>query len=364
MAVDTEPIPETSPTQSSVLGPQSSSPPVGVGLVGAGAFGRFCLDAFAEMPEVALVAVADTDEARAQSAATKHGITPYASLDALLTDSRVEIVALNIPPYLHAEAAIQVARAGKHIFGEKPLTMTLPEADALLAEVERANVRLTVDYVMRHNAYWDAAARLRRDGVLGKLLHMDLANHAAGLDLAPTHWFWDASKSGGIWIEHGVHFFDAFAWVAGTSGEVIGSQAFARPDGVIDRVECLARYGDAAAHFYHGFTHSGSTEQTTATLTFERGYVTLREWVPTSIEIVSPVDATLLQPYLVGTVADTGLTNAYRSFAPEGKSAVYRACIQAGLRDLAHAVRDPSHPLAVTGRDGYDSLHMAVQAIA
>lgn len=333
---------------------------VGLGLVGAGAFGVFCLNAFAAMPEVALVAVADTDKARADKAAAAHGITPYASLDALLADPQVEIVALNIPPYLHGDTALKVANAGKHIFAEKPLTMTLAEADALLAAVERAGVRLTVDYVMRHNAYWDAAARLRRDGVLGRLLHMDLVNHAAGLDLPSTHWFWDATQSGGIWIEHGVHFFDAFAWVAGASGEVTAAQAFARADGAIDRVACLARYGDAAAHFYHGFTHSGDTEQTTARLAFERGYVTLREWVPTSIEIVSPMSADALAPYLPGERRDNA--DGLLSVAPEGKAAVYRAAIQAGMRDLARAIRDPAHALVVTGQHGYDSLRMAVQA--
>ena len=337
-------------------------PPVGVGLVGAGAFGEFLLDAFAEMPEIALLAVAATDKGRPQKAAAKHDITPYGSLDALLADPQVEIVALNIPPYLHAEAALKVTQAGKHIFGEKPLTMTLAEADTLLAEVERQGVRLTVDYVMRHNAYWDAAARLRRDGVLGKLLHMDLANHAAGLDLPAAHWFWDPAKSGGIWVEHGVHFFDAFAWVAGLRGEITGSQAFARPDGVTDRVEALARFGDSAAHFYHGFTHSGRTEQTTVRLTFESGYVTLREWVPTSIEIATPLDAGLFAPYLPGVQQPA--ESRLKSTAPEGKSAVYRACIQAGMRDLAQAVRDPTHALVVTGRDGYDSLKMAVEATA
>ena len=50
------------------------------------------------------------------------------------------------------------------------------------------------------------------------------------------------------------------------------------------------------------------------------------------------------------------------SHAPEGKAAVYRACIQAGMRDLAYAVRDPSHRLVVTGQDGYDSLRMAIEA--
>ncbi|MFN8447348.1 MAG: hypothetical protein U0521_01795 [Anaerolineae bacterium] len=79
----------------------------------------------------------------------------------------------------------------------------------------------------------------------------------------------------------------------------------------------------AAAHFYHAFDQSGQTEQTTVILTFERGYVTLREWVPTSIEILTPVSAEMLQPFLPGkvevSIRDDGRAPAY-ACAPEGKN--------------------------------------------
>lgn len=340
--------------------------PVPIGLVGAGAFGLFCLDAFAEMPEVCIAAVADTDFGRADAAAARHQAKAYYSLDAMLKDASVEIVALNTPPFLHAEGGLAVVRSGRHLFAEKPLTLTLEEGEILLQEARANRVRLTVDYVMRRNPFWDATTRLRRDGVLGALLHMDLINHAAGLDLPPSHWFWEREKSGGIWVEHGVHFFDAFAWVSGYAGEITGVQSFARADGAVDRVECLARFGAAAAHFYHGFTHSARTEQTTVRLTFEQGYVTLREWVPTSIEIVTPLSFDLLIDYLPGEAepVETTPTGTFRliSRAPEGKSAVYRACIQAGMSDLARAVREPEHSLSVTGQEALNSLRLAVQA--
>lgn len=338
---------------------------VGVGLVGAGAFGVFCLDAFALMPEVRILGVADSIAERAESLAVKHHARPYHSLDSMLDDPSIEIVALNTPPFLHGGQGLAVLNAGKHLFCEKPLALTVEEGDSLVQTAEANNLRLTVDYVMRRNPYWQAAADLCRDGVLGALRHMDLANHAAGLNLSADHWFWDVGKSGGIWIEHGVHFFDAFAWVAGVDGEMSASAAYTRPDGVIDRVEALAHYGSAAAHFYHAFDQSGVTEQTTVILTFERGYVTLREWVPTSIEILTPLSADKLTPYLPGTVDTRVLADGRlfaRAFAPEGKSALYRASIQAGLRDLALAVRDPDHALAVTGREGLASLRLAVAA--
>lgn len=340
--------------------------PVGIGLVGAGAFGVFCLDAFAVMPEVLIAAVADVDARRARSLADKYRASAYNSLDALLADTAVEIVALNTPPYLHTEQGFAALAVGKHLFNEKPLALTLEDGTALIQEAETRRLRLTIDYVMRWNPYWQAAVKLARDGVLGVLRHMDLTNHAAGLDLPANHWFWDKTKSGGIWVEHGVHFFDAFAWVAGTPGRITASQSFTRADGATDRVEALARFGDAAAHFYHAFDKSGQTEQTTVTLTFEYGYVTLREWVPTSIELLATVEPDALRSYLPGQMAEPERIGAqqYRlfAFAPEGKSAIYRASVQAGMRDLAQAVRDPSHRLAVTGQDGLESLRLAVQA--
>ena len=196
---------------------------------------------------------------------------------------------------------------------------------------------------------------------------MDLANHAAGLSLPPEHWFWDKTQSGGIWVEHGVHFFDAFAWVAGTSGLVIGATEYTRADGATDRVEALLRYGRVAAHCYHAFDQSGQTEQTTVILSFERAYVTLREWVPTSLELLTSVPPETVAGMLPGVVEHSTLpTGQHRLFAhaPEGKAALYRASIAGVMGDLARAARDPAFVLPVTGRLGLDSLRTAVAAEA
>ncbi|MBK8023084.1 MAG: Gfo/Idh/MocA family oxidoreductase [Chloroflexi bacterium] len=341
--------------------------PVGIGLVGAGAYGDFCLAAFADVPEVRIAAICDTDAVRARHFAGLYGTPAYTKLEALLEDPAVEIVALNTPPFLHAAQGIDSLRAGKHLFCEKPLAMRIEEGEAMRAAAERAGVRLTVDYVMRSNPLWRAAAEIRASGVLGGLLHMDLANHAAGLSLPASHWFWDKAKSGGIWVEHGVHFFDAFAWVAGADGTITAAQAFVNGAGQEDRVEALARYGSAAAHFYHGFTHDGMSEQTTIRLAFERGDVTLWEWVPTLMEVdsVRPGLIDTVRSFLPGSVrveeAPGGLMRLNARLT-EGKSAVYRRCIQEGIRDLAGAVRNPGVPLRVTAEHGLASLRMAADA--
>ncbi|MDQ3622442.1 MAG: Gfo/Idh/MocA family oxidoreductase [Verrucomicrobiota bacterium] len=70
----------------------------------------------------------------------------------------------------------------------------------------------------------------------------------------PRHWFWDREKSGGIFIEHGVHFFDLFEWWLGP-GKVLAAQQVQRPgSALIEHVSCTVLYRDSAlVQFYHGF---------------------------------------------------------------------------------------------------------------
>lgn len=338
---------------------------VGIGLVGAGAFGQFCLDAYHEMEQVHIAAVADVDEERAKSTAKTYNARAYTSLADMLRHDDVQIVALNTPPNLHARQGRQVIQAGRHLFCEKPLATSLEDARLLLAAAAAQGVRVTVNYVMRHNLFWQAAAKINRLSLLGALRYIDLSNHAAGLELPSSHWFWDKKISGGIWVEHGVHFFDAFSMVTRETGQIEYARRYTNVHNQNDRVEALAQYGQTAAHFYHAFDQSATGEQTVVNLTFERGYVRLDGWIPVHMTIVTPVDADNLVPLLPGKVkvkyTPGGRANI-TAYAPEGKSAVYRQCIQRGMSNLVSEIKGEGYGLAVTPHMALSSLKMAVDA--
>lgn len=338
---------------------------VGIAMVGAGAFGEFCLTAFSAVEGLKIVAVIDSHFERAQALARQYGATAYSDLAQALEHPDVAIFTLSTPPFLHAEQGLAVLKAGKNLLCEKPLALRVEDAEEMISVAQANYVHLTVNYVMRNNPYWQAAAQLAQSGILGALRHMDLENHAAGLALPDQHWFWNKKLSGGIWIEHGVHFFDAFSWVSGASGTVLGSTQYFRADAAVDRVEALLRYGDTAAHCYHAFDQSKQTEQTTVRLTFEHGYITLPEWVPTALELVTTVDRTHWETYMPGEVTVRTLTTGQIEAIgrlPENKSAIYTQCIQAGIRDLVGAVLDPHHAVSVRAEYGLDSLRTAVAA--
>lgn len=343
----------------------ATEPPLGVALVGAGAFGEFLLAAFAKLDGVRIVAVLDEDTTRAEWLAAQYDAQVYGKLSPMLANRGVDIVALSTPPYLHAPQGLAILKARKHLFCEKPLALTAEDGAQLITVARENGVLLTVDYVMRANPYWAAAASLVSSGVLGRLRHIDLANHAAGRNLPDSHWFWKPELSGGIWIEHGVHFFDAFTWLTGVKGRALWAESYRRPDGAEERVEGLFRYGDVAVHCYHAFDKTGQTEKTTVRLTFDYGYVTLREWVPTSLELETWVHIKAWRPYLPGVVETEKLDGSKMralAYAPEGKSALYRAGIQERMRDLVRAIRQPDYSLAITGEHGLASVVIANEA--
>jgi len=359
--------------------------PLGLGLIGYGGFGRFCLEVYAAMPELRVVAVADVDGDRRREAADRFGVRVYAGADDLLAAPDVDVVVISTPPHTHGPLSLRAIRAGKHVFCEKPLALSLAEADEVIAEAARRTVRLTVNYVLRPNPLVRRLRALLRSGVLGPLLHMSLENLATDEHLKPGHWFWDQARSGGIWVEHGVHFFDLFRWLSGERAEAVAALARTRPDGCQDRVWATVRCsGDLVATYHHGFTQPARFEQTTIRLACARGRAALHGWIPTRLVVDGLVDEEGLallrgwaggEPEVVERYADAATGGwacgaPYRAVArvrveqalPEGKQAVYRASVRANMEDFVAAIRDPAHIPQVTPADGRDSLAVALAA--
>jgi len=356
--------------------------PLGMGLVGVGGFGLFCLAAFAEMPEIKVAAAADSDPARAQKAAP-YGARVYARFGDLLADPDVDIVAINTPPHLHAPMALEAARAGKHLFVEKPLATSLDDARSVIRAAREAGVQLTVDYVLRFHPLHQLAAQIVHSGAFGPLQHVSLENFATDDTLLPDHWFWDPAQSGGIHVEHGVHFFDICNQLAGRAPDSAAGTAQSRADGRVDRVSATVRYGDRVlATFYHSFTQIGRIEQTTMRITCARGHLTLSGWIPTHLTLSGLVDDTALAALqdLLGEQLDVperfagertvfehgGATETLAARVEAWVEALdrqgdYRRAIQAGVRNLAAAIHGNA-PLTVTPDDGLASLAVALAA--
>lgn len=376
--------------------------PIRIGVVGLGGFGQFVMAAFKGTPEVQVTVVYDVDTNRAQQIAAQYGVAAANSYSELAASPAVDVVYIATPPALHGPAAIEALQNGKHLFVDKPLATSLAEAAEIERLAKEKGLKVAVNYVLRFNPVYRLAVELGRSGLLGDLRHMSLENDASDENLPAPHWFWDPKLSGTILVEHGVHFFDIAAQLAGRTGEYEWSSVTVRPGyDLVDRVLTTARFGDVPATFYHAFDKPGRIERTEFRLAYDIGYITVKGWMPVELEVEAildevgvaqlqavssrqtlsmgagrstPIKATveLVEPYL-GEARKTSGRFTKREVShrvkltlscPEGKQAVYARTIQAGVADFARSIQDPTYKPEVTLEQGIASLKLAINATA
>ena len=260
---------------------------LGIGVIGCGGFGLFALQQFVQVPGVRLAGMAGTARPAALAAAQRYGLEDVVDVDRLLDLPAVDVVYISTPPFLHYEQSKLALAAGKHVICEKPLALTVEQADELVALARRHDRLLVANLMQRYNPLFDIVGQVIDRRPLGEFLHGYFENYASDENLPPEHWFWDREKSGGIFVEHGVHFFDMLTGWLG-AGEVVSAQASRRSDGCEDQVQCTVRYpGGAHFNFYHGFHQPGRLDRQQLRLVFERGDMLLQGWVPTGVRILA-----------------------------------------------------------------------------
>lgn len=118
-------------------------------VIGTGYLGKFHADKYASLPDCELVAVVDLNKAAAKSVAEKHGAQALTDYDPLL--GKVDAVSVVVPTTLHHKVSKDFLSSGAHVLVEKPITVTISEADELIAIAHRNNLILQVGHLERFN---------------------------------------------------------------------------------------------------------------------------------------------------------------------------------------------------------------------
>ena len=117
-----------------------------------------------------IVAIASRNLAKAREAATAHGIpTAYGSYEELLADPKIDAVYNPLPNQFHVPWTIKAAEAGKHVLCEKPLSLTVAEAESLLAVRSRTGVKIGEAFMIRSSPQWLRLRELLSEGRIGEL---------------------------------------------------------------------------------------------------------------------------------------------------------------------------------------------------
>jgi predicted dehydrogenase len=194
---------------------------VGVGVIGCGLIAqRQHLPNLVRNPRVKVVAVADVNPARARGAADQFGVEhAYEDFHDLIARPDIDMVTVATWPQAHAAPVIAAAEAGKHVLCEKPIAMTVEEADAMVAACEKAGVKFTMGYQQRFGTELPLIKQLLDEGLVGKV--MGMSTIGVGPSRHYTPWFMHkAEGGGGVLMDWGIYTAHNLIWLLGPVSSV------------------------------------------------------------------------------------------------------------------------------------------------
>lgn len=258
-------------------------------LVGFGGIGHHHASRYARCRNVRLVAICDIDPARLASAESETNLGASGRLDlskvrlyrrydelAAAERGRVDMIDLCVPTYEHARLACRALRDGFHVLSEKPMALTLPQCDAMIAAARESGRTHMVAQCLRFSRIYEELRAIIRDGRFGALRR--LALHRGGA-MPWSRWYYDRRKCGGAVLDLQLHDLDFAVSLLGTP-LALRTEGLRGPSGGWDETVTRLRYGGGAkaplvttegswlrANFKPGFE-----------AVFERGYAEYSDW--------------------------------------------------------------------------------------
>jgi predicted dehydrogenase len=237
-----------------------------VGVVGLGGGASDMIPVFAQHPHIALTAAADLDKGQLEIFQREFEAQTYLSAEALCANAPVDVVYIATPNQFHMEHALLALQQGKHVLVEKPMTLSLEEAEVMIKTAERHGVQLMVNVKHSFDPHIRQVREIVRSGELGRLRMLHYWYFSDWLYRPRTDEELDPNLGGGVTWRQGPHQFDILRTLAG--GMVRSVRAMT---GTWDEhrpvVGCHAAYlefedGTAATAVYSGYDHFQSRELT------------------------------------------------------------------------------------------------------
>ncbi len=313
-----------------------------VALLGAGTMGSTHAAGWAEVQGAQVAWVFDRRPDAAERAAAVCGARVAASLDQVLSDPSVDVIDICLPTPLHKRHVLLAAAAGKHVVCEKPIALSVADAEEMIAACEQAGVRLFVAQVLRFFPEYAAA----HDAVLaGQVGEPGVIRTSRGgqFPMATDDWYADFTQSGGLVVDMLIHDFD---WLRWSFGEVERVYALSTAGRELNRLQ----YDLVTLRFASGAI--GHVEGTWA----HQGFTTALEVAGT--KGVLEHKSTLSTPLVVHQRAS--IASGGGVAVPE--SPLSESPYTAELRHFADCLRTGA-PFKVTPQDATEALRIALAAV-
>ncbi len=353
---------------------------LGVGLVGMGGFGHFLLREWSKLDDIRLIAGSDENLVQVPKI---ESFRFYRDYHDLLEDPQVQIVSIAAPPSTHVPIALDAIEKGKNVLIEKPVALTAMDGKKVEEAARSAGVVATVDFMLRFNPLVEGMKKVIESGVFGKPRRLDLRNYATQDTVPPGHWFWNHEVSGGILIEHGVHFFDMSSYLIDSSAVEATGLSVWRNQEQEDRMFAAVKFdNDVIGTYWHSFSRPMALETTTFHMAFDLGEVEISGWIPLNASFFGWTDELgidALKKYLPGLdLSVSEIAPVYAQSSDQAypvsasvkgtagllqpKMEVYGDLVREMMMDIVKAVRDPGHKLRVNMDDAIAAVAVAEHA--
>jgi myo-inositol 2-dehydrogenase/D-chiro-inositol 1-dehydrogenase len=222
----------------------------GLGIVGCGwVTANRHLPALARVRELEVVALGDADADALKTLAGRFGVRGrYGDVAQLLGDPRVDAIAVCVPPAAHVEVALAALAAGKHVFVEKPLALTLEDADRLVQHAAGTGLTTMVGFNLRFHRLVRRLRGLVSSGELGTI-HAVGTTYTDDVLLRPDHPDWRESRQlgGGTLLEKAIHHFDLWRFLLADEVAEVHAHTSSEPAEIVGSVSARMRAGVLAS---------------------------------------------------------------------------------------------------------------------
>ncbi|MBD3240512.1 MAG: hypothetical protein GF331_07990 [Chitinivibrionales bacterium] len=195
--------------------PKGAGSMVRIGVIGAGPNGAGHCRKFTEQhgTRCSITAIADVNEDAGRALAQQYDAQPVTTLDALF--DKADAIVISSPNFLHRDHGVAAARAGKHVWVEKPMALSVAEADDIVAAVDESGVKSFVGFSVRFSGIPRTMKQFYQEGRLGDLLTIWSRRVAGFGNGRAKSWRGSFAKSGGVMSELIAHEID---WMLDITG--------------------------------------------------------------------------------------------------------------------------------------------------